>query len=325
LKKNNNTIYKCKKCNITFSRRDNLLRHLVDVDGIPRKKALEMLPKPMIGGRKPNPNSKKKALEDFVGKDGNRKPIRLNRVYLEPNNKEYTELALIGDIHFGHPGCDIEKVKEDIQYCVDNHIYVIGMGDYLEVGLRNSVGDSVYMQEFNPQEQMEFIVEILQPLADAGLLIGLHIGNHEGRILKETSVNIVSWMARALKVKYLGYACWSLLYVGNQSYTLYSLHGSTGSKHVYTKLKALVDISHSFDADITAMGHVHELAEEAILIQKIDKSRKIVIELKKYLVLTGSYLRYDDSYAQEKGYPMCKLGSPIIKLFNENHDIHIST
>jgi len=265
------------------------------------------------------------SLEQYVGKDKQGgKIIRLNRARLDSNGKGYAELLFFGDAHHGHPGCDIERAQGNIDYCVKKHIYVLGMGDYVEAGLRTSIGDSVYMQTLNPQEQMYFMLDMLKPLADAGLLIGLHIGNHEGRILKATSVNIASLMARMLNVPYLGYACWNLAYVGNQSYTIYSLHGSSGSRYVYTKLKALVDIAHNFDADILAMAHVHELADEAILVQQVDKKRKVVIERKKFLLLTGSYLRYDDSYAQEKGYPMGKLGSPKVKLFSEKHDIHIS-
>lgn len=265
-------------------------------------------------------------LDKYVGKDGIRgKKIRLNRARLKSNGKGYAELVLFGDVHYGHPTCDIERAKRMLDYCIKKHVYVLGMGDYIEGGLRGSIGDSVYMQNLNPQDQMDYMIDLFQPLADEKLLLGLLIGNHEGRILKETSVNVGKVMAKILKVPYLGYACWNLLYVGNQSYTFYALHGSTGSRYIYTKLKALVDISHNFDADILAMGHVHELADDAILVQQVDKNRKVVVERKKFLVLTGSYLKYDDSYAQEKGYPMGKLGSPKVKLFGKKHDIHISS
>ena len=270
--------------------------------------------------------SKKNPLEKFVGEDRIKgKVIRLNAQRLQPNHEEYAEFLALGDIHYGHPACDIDRVERQVQYCLDHNVYVLGMGDYIEAGLRGSVGDSVYMQSFNPQKQMDYIVNLFQPLADKGLILGLHNGNHEGRILKETSVNIGRLIAKILRVPFLGYACWNLFYVGNQSYPVYSLHGSTGSRYVYTKLKALIDISHNFDADLLLMGHVHELADDAVLVQEVDKKRKMVVERKKFIVLTGSYLKYDNSYAQEKGYPMGKLGSPKIKLFSEKHDIHIST
>jgi len=316
---------KCPKCGMEFNRKDNLKRHLLNVHEVKPSTIGKYLP---TSNRVKNTSKKisiNNLLSEFVGKDKQGgKTIRLNRTRLEVNGKGYAELLFLGDIHYGHPGCDVERVQRMIDYCLKKHIYVLGMGDYIEAGLRNSVGDSVYMQNLNPQDQMDFITEQFQPLADANLLIGIHIGNHEGRILKDTSVNVASLIARMLRVPYLGYACWSLIYVGNQSYTVYSLHGSSGSRYVYTKLKALVDIAHNFDADILAMGHVHELANEAILVQQADKTRKMIIERKKFLLLTGHFLRYDDSYAQEKGYPMGKLGSPKVKLFSTKHDIHIS-
>jgi len=303
-------MFKCEKCGEEFTRKDNLKRHIES--GVCSK-------------TRSKSRKKQNQLEQYVGKDKiGGKIIRLNRARLDVNGKGYAEILFFGDIHYGHPGCNFERAERMVKYCLEKHIYVLGMGDYIEAGLRHSIGDSMYMQTLNPQEQIDYVTELFRPLADKGLLIGLLMGNHEGRILKETSVNVVKMMCKILKVPYLGYACWNLVYVGNQSYTIYSLHGSSGSRYVYTKLKALVDIAHNFDTDILAMGHVHELADEAILVQQVDKKRKVVIERKKFLLLTGSYLRYDDSYAQEKGYPMGKLGSPKVKLFSEKHDIHIS-
>ena len=265
-------------------------------------------------------------LEGLVGKDKLRgRPIRLNRQRLNlKNGKEYAELIFFGDLHYGHPGCDIERAARMRDYCLCKGVYVLGMGDYVEAGLRESVGDSVYEQELNPQKQLEFVIEFLEPLAKKGLLLGLLAGNHEARILKATSVNIVKIMARVLGVPYLHYACWNLFYVGEESYTVYALHGTTSSRFVHTKLKALVDISHNFDADLIVMGHVHELADASTLVQKVDRKRKTVTERKKFLLLTGHYLRYDRSYAQEKGLPLGKMGSPKAKLFANKHDIHIS-
>jgi len=32
---------------------------------------------------------------------------------------------------------------------------------------------------------------MLRPLAEAGLIIGCHLGNHEARLIKDTSVNLI--------------------------------------------------------------------------------------------------------------------------------------
>jgi hypothetical protein len=252
------------------------------------------------------------------------RPIRLNRAKLIPNKDNYVELLFFGDLHLGHPECDIKKAKGFLDWALKNKSYIIGMGDYIEAGLINSVGDSVYQQELNPQKQMDEVIELLRPLADAGLIIGLHEGNHEDRILKTTSINVTKLMCKFLNIPYLGYSCWNLLKVGKQNYTMYTTHGSSGSKFKHTKLKAIMDILAWIKADIVAMGHVHSIAAEPVMAQQIDLRSHMVVENKCYAVLTGSYLRWDNTYAQSKNLPITKLGSPKAKLRVDYKDVHFT-
>ena len=134
-----------------------------------------------------------KYLKDLVGKDklvG--RPIRVNRKTLEVGKKGYAELMFLGDIHLGAQACDIDRVESQIQYALDNHVYVLGMGDFMEAGTRGSVGTSVYDQKFNPDTQMAKIEEMFRPLSEKGLILGLHSGNHCDRIQKDTSVNVMA-------------------------------------------------------------------------------------------------------------------------------------
>lgn len=106
------------------------------------------------------------------------RPIRLNRQTLQvKGGKDYAELLFIGDVHLGYPTANIEKFKAMLDYANKNDVYVLLKGDLLEAGLTTSIGDSVYHQKLNPQEQMEEMAEILKPLAEKKLIIGLHSGN----------------------------------------------------------------------------------------------------------------------------------------------------
>jgi len=168
------------------------------------------------------------------------RPIRLNQARLEvKKGKDYAQLLFFGDLHLGHPQCNLQTATEYLEWARKNGVYVLLMGDLLECGTTTSIGDSVYHQRLNPQEQMEEMVEILTPLAKAGLIVGLHSGNHEMRIANSTSIDVSKMMANMLGVKYLNYACWSLLTVGKQHYTCYSMHGKSGAKFKHTKLKAM--------------------------------------------------------------------------------------
>lgn len=260
----------------------------------------------------------------LVGNERVGKLIRLNQKVLTPGKKEYASIVFWGDVHYGHPQCDIERATGMLDYCLKHHIYVVAMGDLIECGLRDSVGDSVYNQKLNPQGQMEFMIELLKPLAEAGLLLGIHEGNHENRITKNTGVNITKIMCKMLDVPYLGYAIWHLIRVGKQNYTMYTTHGSSGSRFKHTKLKAVMDIAMFFEADVVAMGHVHSRAIEPMHRQRVNLRNRTVEDRRILVVLSGAYLTYDKSYAQMKGYPPASLGSSKIQLRADRWSVHAS-
>ena len=247
----------------------------------------------------------------------------LNKQRLKTTN-DYARVVFWGDVHIGHPTCLEEQARAKLDYCLKTETPLVVMGDIIECGLTGSVGDSVYMQRLNPQQQMDTAIEWLEPLAKKGLILGLHAGNHEARITKATSIDVSKLMARQLGVPYLGSACWHLFYVGKERYTLYTLHGASGSRFIHTKLKAVTDIAHYFPtADIVAMGHVHDLASVAIERQTVYGTG--IVHRKQYCLLTGHYLGYKESYAEAKGMPPSKVGSPEVKFYENERDVHIRT
>lgn len=250
--------------------------------------------------------------------------VKLNYHDLPPNGRNRVNIVFFGDLHAGHPTCLWDKAQAILDFCLERGYYVMLMGDLLECGITGSVGDSVYTQSLNPQGQMEAVIELLKPLAKAGLILGMHAGNHEHRIFKTTGINVAKNMAGWLEVPFLHSACWSLIRVGKQNYKIYSLHGATGSRFVHTKIKAATDISHFFHAEIIAHAHVHDLASASIERQYIDMKNKQVAYWKQYIVLSGHYLGYDLSYAQEKGFPPSKVGSPKVQLYSDKWDVHVS-
>ena len=267
----------------------------------------------------------KKFDERYVGKDklvGRR--MRLNKFTLEVNEKGYAPLVFFGDVHWGSPQCDTDAVKDMLDWSLKNNVALILMGDLLEASLRDSVGYGVYQQKLQPQEQMEEMIELLQPLADKGLIKTLLTGNHEERITKNTGIDISKLMARILKVPYGGYACWNLVRVGKQNYTIYTTHGSGGSTLPHTKLNSVVKMGYFLQADCVAMGHLHGLSTDIRLIEYVDLKDKMVKQHKQYVVLTGAYLKWAGGYAEVKGMPISKIGSPKAKLRADYHDIHFT-
>jgi len=250
------------------------------------------------------------------------RPTRLNKKILDPNGKGYAEVMLIGDVHYGSPQCDVKRFLAMLDYCIKNHFYVLLMGDLVEMATRDSIGAGIYEQYVHGESQIEWMMKHLRSLADAGLILGLHNGNHEERVYNMTGVNISKAMARELGVTYLGDACWSSFKVGSQKYAVYSLHGRTGARYDGTVLKAVENISNSFYADLVAMGHAHKQVSSNLIVETVVNDR--VVQKKKFIVVTGSYLGYDGGYWQKTGGQISKLGSPKVKFHADRHDLSIS-
>lgn len=250
-------------------------------------------------------------------------PIRLNKHVLKcKRNERFSEVIFLGDVHYGSPQCDIDRFKGYVDYCANNNIYVLLMGDLVESATRHSVGAGVYEQEVPCQSQHEQMVEWLTPLAEKRLILGSHMGNHEERTYKESGVNISKALCRELGVPYLGDACWSQFRVGNQTYSIYSLHGRTGSRFDGTALLSIERISTSFFADLVCQGHSHKCVDSIVVMQKVVHGQ--VKEHKKFLLITGAFLRYDGGYGQTIGLPISKLGAPKVKFFADKHDLSIT-
>ena len=253
------------------------------------------------------------------------RPIQLNRVKLLPiEGKDYAEILFFGDLHLGHPQSRIDKAKAMLDYALKKKIYIFCMGDMIECGLTGSVGDSVYQQTLNPQRQMEETIDLLQPLADAGLVIGYLMGNHELRIINNTSIDVSKIICRQLGITYLGYAGWTIASVGGIRYSLYCTHGSGGSRFKHTKLKTVMDKAAYIDSDIIAQGHVHSIASEVIIKQGYNRTKNRIEEIKQYVCLTGSYIAWNKTYAEAMGFPPTKLGSPKAKLLTDKKGVHFS-
>ena len=242
---------------------------------------------------------------------------------LKANGKNKARVALCGDWHLGANNCDEKALDEFLKMCVKEKIYMIGMGDQLEMASRYSVGSGVYEQDA-PDSQIEAVVEKLKPLHDAGLLIGVHTGNHEERISKAVGINITKLICQSIGTRYLNHSAQHLLQVNKQSYVFFTTHGSSGARLPYTKVKGALDIYRYVDAEVVCMGHTHGLDHMTQLFQMVDKRRKKIDHKVRHAVLTGSYLLYSGSYAEKKNLPPVPIGSPIVTLYGDRHEIRVS-
>ena len=247
------------------------------------------------------------------------------RLHRKVFKEDKVTIVPMGDEHFGSKQYDGELHKQNLDWILNTEgVYMIGMGDNMETATRQSVGAGVFEQDEIVQEQLEGIYEKYKPLADAGKILGLHIGNHEERVLNHSGLNLTKTLSKMLGVKYFGVGVLHMLRVGKQNYTMYTTHGHSGSKLPHTKIKACIDLANMVDVDVYAMGHVHQLSHHVRQFYRVNKANKQIDEASKHFILTGSYLNHWGSYAQEAAYEMMKKGSPKIKLSGLENQIRVS-
>jgi len=245
----------------------------------------------------------------------------INRLQFDEDAK----IFLVGDEHIGHAQYNEEKHMRNLEWAYDNGVFILHMGDGIETATRNSIGAGVYTQEEIVDEQVTKWQTAYEPFVKDGRFIGAHIGNHEARVFNDEGMNIMRTMCRAIGAKYLGIGKVHLLRVGKQTYTMYTTHGSSGARLPYTKIKGALDLEKIIEADVYAMGHVHQLSNHTREFYKVDKRRKKVTRGVKHFVLTGSYLDYWNSYAQVKCMEPCRNGSPLLTFDSKTKQVNIST
>lgn len=219
---------------------------------------------------------------------------------------------------------------DDNVWCVSvpNSFLVVKRNDAVFItgntAVRDSIGAGIYEQEMFLHQQLEEFVEMNKKISKQGKLLGLHRGNHEERVYRHSGLDLTKIMSSMLNVKNFGVGTLHYLRVGKENYTLYTTHGHSGSRLPHTKIKACIDLSNMIEADIFAMGHVHQLSHHVRQFYKPNKKNKTLDEVSKHFILTGSYLTHWGSYAHEASYEMMRKGSPRLKLHGDKHLIKVS-
>ena len=233
-------------------------------------------------------------------------------------------ICTMGDEHIGSKFHNRDEHLRNIEWAYENEVPLILMGDEMETATKTSIGAGVFEQTEIVQEQLEDVVSRYAPLAEKGLILGVHLGNHEARVMNSSGANLSKILATMLNTKYLGAGAVHYFKVGNQGYTMYTTHGNSASTLAHTKIKAAIKMSDMVDCEIYAMGHVHALDHHVRNFYKPNLRKKTIDTYQKHFIITGSYLNHWGSYAHTKAYVPSKVGSPKIKLGGEKKSIRVS-
>jgi len=238
--------------------------------------------------------------------------------YNFPKGSEKIRIVFVSDLHIGLSGFreDIfEKILEELD---KPNTYWIGGGDYIEG--RNPKAKFFDYDEntMSVQDQYDYFFAKIQPYLKNCL--GLHIGNHERGLIKETTVDPIKSFCLTNKIPYLMGTAITSFTCGGKAYRLCTLHGAGGGAKIGSNVNKLTDYLANFDADAIICGHYHRLSSSYSLKPYTDDFGKHRWK-NTCVILSGScldgYREGGMGYAEEKMYPPTALGYAILELDEE--------
>ena len=241
-----------------------------------------------------------------------------------PSDIDILELHLFADEHIGDAHCDMERLKDRIDYIAntDNACCVLN-GDILDYASRSSIGD-IETRSLNIMGQLERAVELFSPIKDK--IICITNGNHEFRAYKKEGIDMSKMIAMQLGIedRYSPTSAFVFLRFGSpiynhgdktrkMLYTLYVNHGSGGGRKEGAKAIRLADMASIADADIYIHSHTHLPMIMKQGFFRVDTHNSAVVNSTKLFVNTASNLDYGGYGAAQEYKPTSK-DTPIIYL-----------
>lgn len=247
---------------------------------------------------------------------------------------DFFKIAMLSDIHWDNPHCDLVTLKRHLDYCKENNIKIFINGDMfcLMQGRGDRRGSkSDIRTEHNNARYLDSVVETAvewwAPYADLLTVIGY--GNHETAIIKWQETDLLQRFVDLLNYKcgtsvYAGgYGGWLVIrqqYNGDQIITskIKYFHGSGGGGIV---TKGAINLTRALelyeDFDVFTMGHIHENSSRNDVRDTL--GHKYAVKHKQiHLMLTGAYKEeYGDGskgWHVERGAPIKPIGGRILTI-----------
>lgn len=105
----------------------------------------------------------------------------------------------IADVHLGSKECMEKEFSNHLKaIAADETARVVLVGDLLNNGIKSSV-TNVYDEVYTPREQKHRMIDLLRPVREK--IVCVVGGNHERRIVRETSVDVTEDICRELGIE----------------------------------------------------------------------------------------------------------------------------
>jgi hypothetical protein len=240
---------------------------------------------------------------------------------------DYIELVGISDLHYGSSNFLPKKAEKHRSYIVENSDRrCIDMGDSTENALRSSPGSSVFRQTCPPSEQREWVREFYRPIKDRTLAVVC--GNHGDRSEKDADFIPDETLASFIDCPLIRWEGVLVVTVGDsrhgQQYTIYTRHAISQSSKPAQIMNAMFNKSRSVQGlDAYWFAHNHMFLTTSLPCQIVD-TRHGKIKVREQVFLMGdSFMSYDESYADQYGYPLPTAGQASIRLYKDTHRVEV--
>ena len=227
-----------------------------------------------------------------------------------PNNT--FQLMVMGDTHIGDECCDLDLIKDTIDYVKNTKdCYVVLNGDLINNALKTSKSDS-YKEQMTIEQEQDMLIDLLKPIKNKILVMAT--GNHENRTNLLAGINPLKAVAYALDIrsKLVEYENWLLNIdfgkrhgMSNRSnhYVVFGTHGGHGGgRRIGSTANALQDMGLIRpDMDLYVHSHTHTPINYSDIIFLYDRKTKTTREHQRTFFNANSFLKYG-GYAESKCY-----------------------
>lgn len=249
-------------------------------------------------------------------------------------------LLPIGDIHLGDKAfgkVGRAKLKGYLEWVARTpNARIFLMGDIFNVAGRGTKTSPFESSASEYEEAHEWFNPVCKQI------LGVIDGNHEARMLDMFGYSPLQAFCARLEVPYCGWSAVLELKVGKNrtnAYYCYMHHTTGGGGSLGGALNRSVKLQDIVQGiDVFCGGHNHQLACGVKSVYRPDPDGQRMQLRKVTFVDCGSYLDWDESYAEKGGYPPGKLGSPRLRFqgykdakrgsrpdcHDLTHDVHVS-
>ena len=253
-----------------------------------------------------------------------------------PRDLDHIEVHVLSDWHIGDLNCKMSEIEAEIEEIRSTrNAYCICNGDLINNATKASVSD-MYAETMTPQEQIDTLCEMLDPIKDKILMITR--GNHEQRTQRESGIDLSAVIATMLGCIERYSQDGGMLFVRfgrqseghkdyrgdvrRQSYTMYVTHGTGGGRKEGAKAIRLADMAAIVDADIYVHSHTHLPMVMKQAFFRVNLQKRMVDSVEKLFVNSGAKLGYG-GYGQAKEFKPNSTASPVILLNGTRREIGI--